>query len=501
MIIDLWNFKGYLGALLNVPPGGGGDFSGPLSATDDALVRFAGTGGKTGQNSNVTLDDDGFMRWSDPEGAIVLNNLTGAEIISSLVPEPGVTVFDTDRQRMRLYRNATQSWTNIAEESPDTVVIAQKEDFPAPSAGVITLEAGKFYDIRGIINLGTDRFAWNGALAMFGRSAVADAVVYVGTAPMFTASGDNFVLHDLAVFCPLSAVIDFTSAGATEVCIFDGVQITGAESLGTIAEVLFFAIFDSSIAAVTAGGFTFTGASNTAFVFRTVAVSGVVGTAVGFGTSVFDSIGITGCSADTPLGSAFLDGAAASANVNDAGRLSDCTFTGLGDVVAPAGITRCDLKWVFSGNIDGTDISDTAPGIIQTDIVNVAETVISTQSVAVAVNATFVVLSGSACKFSGDAAGLITYDGPVQRATRVDFTGRALMASGGSVRELNFYLALNGTIIPDSIRSVRVTSADFDVAMFSWVLQVDMTDDLQIFVSNETDTSNPIVDQIKTIVS
>ena len=36
---------------------GGGDFSGPGSATDNAVVRFNGTGGKTGQNSGVTIDD------------------------------------------------------------------------------------------------------------------------------------------------------------------------------------------------------------------------------------------------------------------------------------------------------------------------------------------------------------------------------------------------------------------------------------------------------------
>jgi len=33
-----------------------GDFSGPASSTDTAIVRFSGTGGKTGQNSNVTID-------------------------------------------------------------------------------------------------------------------------------------------------------------------------------------------------------------------------------------------------------------------------------------------------------------------------------------------------------------------------------------------------------------------------------------------------------------
>jgi len=44
--------------------GGSGDFSGPGSATDNAVVRFDGTGGKTGQNSGLIIDDS--------------NNVTGA---------------------------------------------------------------------------------------------------------------------------------------------------------------------------------------------------------------------------------------------------------------------------------------------------------------------------------------------------------------------------------------------------------------------------------------
>lgn len=38
--------------------GGGGDFTGPGSSTDNALVRFDGTTGKTGQGSGVIVSDD-----------------------------------------------------------------------------------------------------------------------------------------------------------------------------------------------------------------------------------------------------------------------------------------------------------------------------------------------------------------------------------------------------------------------------------------------------------
>jgi hypothetical protein len=46
------------------PGGGSGDFSGPGSSTDNAVLKFDGTGGKTGQNSGIIIDDS--------------NNITGA---------------------------------------------------------------------------------------------------------------------------------------------------------------------------------------------------------------------------------------------------------------------------------------------------------------------------------------------------------------------------------------------------------------------------------------
>jgi hypothetical protein len=47
---------------------GAGDVSGPASSTDNAIVRFDGTGGKTLQNSSATLDDSGNLKVSGTVG-------------------------------------------------------------------------------------------------------------------------------------------------------------------------------------------------------------------------------------------------------------------------------------------------------------------------------------------------------------------------------------------------------------------------------------------------
>lgn len=56
---DVLTYDSGSGDWINQTPAGGGDFSGPASSTDNAVVRFDGTGGKTGQNSVVIIDDSG----------------------------------------------------------------------------------------------------------------------------------------------------------------------------------------------------------------------------------------------------------------------------------------------------------------------------------------------------------------------------------------------------------------------------------------------------------
>ena len=58
-------------------PSSSGDFSGPGSSTDNAVVRFDGTGGKTAQNSGVAIDDS--------------NNVSG---VGTLATTGDVTIFD-----------------------------------------------------------------------------------------------------------------------------------------------------------------------------------------------------------------------------------------------------------------------------------------------------------------------------------------------------------------------------------------------------------------------
>jgi len=90
--------------VLATPAGGGsGDVTGPGSATDNAIVRFDGTGGKTIQNSSVTIDDS--------------NNVGGATSLSAsdgisggaLTIENGATIKNTNGANINIGENTSDA--------------------------------------------------------------------------------------------------------------------------------------------------------------------------------------------------------------------------------------------------------------------------------------------------------------------------------------------------------------------------------------------------------
>jgi len=61
--------------------GGSGDVTGPGSSTDNAIARFDGTGGKTLQNSGLTIDDSGNLTIGDGTGNAYFSNRGSHDLI------------------------------------------------------------------------------------------------------------------------------------------------------------------------------------------------------------------------------------------------------------------------------------------------------------------------------------------------------------------------------------------------------------------------------------
>ncbi len=109
--------------------GSGGDFAGPVSSTDNAVVRFDGTTGKLGQNSVMTVSDTGIV--NIPSGiSYRINNIVVADNGTSFPgsPSTGDRFFRTDRI-LEYYYDGTrwlstqlfrQSFTNSESANPTT---------------------------------------------------------------------------------------------------------------------------------------------------------------------------------------------------------------------------------------------------------------------------------------------------------------------------------------------------------------------------------------------
>jgi hypothetical protein len=112
-----------------VPPGGG-DFVGPASSTDNAIVRFDSTTGKLGQNSGVTIDDSNNI--STPGG---LTTGAGGTVAGTLVlvegTAPGAAAADTIQEYAPA--NVTTPYSVVKPAAPASGVLTWTN-----SAGVVT---------------------------------------------------------------------------------------------------------------------------------------------------------------------------------------------------------------------------------------------------------------------------------------------------------------------------------------------------------------------------
>jgi hypothetical protein len=110
--------------------GGSGDFSGPASSTANALVRFSGTGGKTGINSAVTLSDAGAFTLPDNirqvfnPGADAAGFNLGSANSDPGTPTAGDLFYDGDDHLIRARVNAT--WRTLLHSGSSLADLATR---------------------------------------------------------------------------------------------------------------------------------------------------------------------------------------------------------------------------------------------------------------------------------------------------------------------------------------------------------------------------------------
>ena len=123
----------------------------------------------------------------------------------------------------------TNTTNRLAERNAiDEVEIFSLSDFPAPVAGVITLEVAKKYTIKAPINLGTNIFSLGsgGDVIFQGINNKFNSITYEGTGTLFTSTTPDIVRMIVLEMTFISTgtgatLFDLTSVGGTGTSLFN----------------------------------------------------------------------------------------------------------------------------------------------------------------------------------------------------------------------------------------------------------------------------------------
>lgn len=385
---------------------------------------------------------------------------------------------------------ANDNFTEIygLQGSDPVVFIAQESDFPVQDATKITLEAGKIYQYTASFTTAKYFDVKDGA-KITAFNFFAPVLTYSGTGSMFVGIDASFSIRECRIDHPNSQGFSFTdTVGGQFLFLMDTVRILSGTKFGTFNN-LQTVLVNSSSAIDLDQGSTFTGSANIITSFNKFFIGSTSAAFVGFdlGTAVSQNFEFTDVIAIGGVGSVGIKGSASSANVpsNVVATVSKCNFSG---VTAPLDtITIDDIRWSFTSN---STIADTMQDAMVSMSSNATATVIGTISTPVLAAGTFAVDRQSF--FTCTTGGRVTYNGEKPIITPVDISV-SLDPSSGANRDLKVYLAKNGTVIVNSGKSVRVDTGNPLNVSVIWQLSLVQNDYLEIFVENNTNTTNIVV--------
>jgi hypothetical protein len=380
------------------------------------------------------------------------------------------------------------SWQPQAGAPTNTVLVQTASDFPAPVAGVITLADNTSYRIAGNVSIGTDRIAFGASSQLYGTNRFTDILTYAGTGTMLTATTSHAIM-ELGLDAPNGTVLAHVGTGV-EYLVYTNSYVLSCQKVGSINNwgITSFRSFSvlSSLDG-TDGRLHFLGNHSSFNMSNSLWTGFVAGSMFDLDTATFSRIQIeTGNRFITVPGVVALNGAASNGNLPGSGRgiVSSNIFNGTGTAIS--GITVYDTKWEFLGN---AGLPDTHADAAFSVTGNATETVISTINTPVQVD-----FDGNASaylthRFSIDADGVITYDGLDVVSVAVIFVVYNDVAAGTN-KVLNYYIAKNGVVEPNSISTKSYDAGDPGQQTVQALADLNTGDTLSLWVENTTDTTN-----------
>ena len=485
------------------------NFTVPFSAAATALgvtgtINIVGTAGSpvleqpSGTVNNIrTLEDgNGILTAISPTNGITIShNFTqdgvGVEIVDDLATASPTFPSFVPGAGMEISRvGDVITWTATGQALPATKVIAVNEigDFPTSSGGVITLEANTVYVISNDIST-SDRFVMGASTIITGYASNGPLLTYTGSGVMFTGVDVGCVFLQLHVSSPNGTTFNFSSSGNHTVVI-NSVAIDACVNIGTFTSLRAL-IYDAAVAvSISNNGLTFagTGWSLISIVDASFVSFNATFVAIDLGVATSSNIDILNTTFIYVSGAIAIKGAASDANLVSGGFgfIDKASFVGAGTELS--GLVVADnVRWDFQSN---QGIEDTMIDALLSMQGNAAATVIGTQSVGVLVAGTWVIEQVS--QMTGTTAGRATYNPARDARTPLTASVTIEPVSGGA-QTMGVMIAINGTPVANSLRVSDTSSGTPITISCPWQETLTNGDFVEIYVTNESDTTNVLV--------
>ena len=395
--------------------------------------------------------------------------------------------------RVKINNNFTELYSAVKDG--DFVIVESVSDFPTPVGGVINLEDNKTYYITTTIDLVGNLLLGGANTTILGSSSENSILTSTGLAmgtPLLSSIYTTPIRH--ISFKDVHTAIGFDGALNSDEMALDctGVNFVNVPNVGIVKDASNF-IFDKG-AFLNSKGLSF---------------DGTIGT-VGFGNSLFSGDGLAGdllsiestCtitrrfriiySSVVAFGSTVGVNVDASATIPVEGYILD-TVNFSGGSTYLSGVSVTDNKSLF---VNCKGIENTAE--ISQYYMNGNATATTIASIGVAVKVAGTTTSSSVTQKFTNTDNRATYIGSLTRFFKVT---ASLSLESGNNNQIGVYIAKNGTLINESeVYGTTSGSGRAENIVVQTLVQLSENDYIEIFVENDSSTSNITVTDLNVII-
>lgn len=374
----------------------------------------------------------------------------------------------------------------------DVVFVSSKDDLPDAIAGVITLAASATYYITGALDLTGDRLVCGDSTVILGASSENSSIKSTGlTSAALITSVYTLPIRHITLEATTIFDLDASLTAGNQAIDWYGVNLSNTSDIGTIKGYSNFVV--NSMAFLGASGLIFDGTSGTISFTNTLfqASSGTIVTIAATATIerrfriIYSSV--------VSLGTAVGIDVSTSATIPVEGYILDTVnFSGAGTYTA--GVTFSDNKARW---IENRGVQNTAAVTSYYMQGNVTATVISVTGTPVKVAGT-TTESAVSQKFDNTTSNKALYQGAILRDFKVTVV---LTLSSGNGHQVGVYIAKNGTVLNESETYLTTNaSGRLENGVVQVLTALDDTDYIEVFVENNTATTNVTVADMNVIV-